>query len=161
MNEDKGPLWRPTPSESERVALVNEIAHAIAVQEIPPSLVIAQLVERGYAPWYASTLVNIVVGDTQTEEERDAATANVVWGLLFLLGGGGLTYLSWQSAGAGGTYFIMWGAMAVGAWRLLIGIGAKMESLKNQAQYGRAFAWLMFAVAVLLLSVTLGVLVMM
>lgn len=46
----------------------------------------------------------------------------IKWGLIWLIGGGMITLYTYGSAANGGSYFIMWGAMIYGGYRLLLGV---------------------------------------
>ena len=59
----------------------------------------------------------------QIQELRDAARlvakAEMVKGLLWLIGGAIITGITYAAAEPGGSYFLFWGPMAYGAYRLL------------------------------------------
>jgi hypothetical protein len=47
---------------------------------------------------------------------------DIKWGLILLLGGGAITLYTYESAANGGSYFIMWGVMIYGGYRLILGL---------------------------------------
>ena len=53
---------------------------------------------------------------------------DIKWGLIWLIGGGFITLATYEAAANGGSYFIMWGAMIYGGFRILKGLlGAIMK----------------------------------
>jgi len=50
---------------------------------------------------------------------KDAAKVEMVKGVLWLVGGGALTGITYAMARPGGTYVVFWGALAYGGYRFL------------------------------------------
>jgi len=47
---------------------------------------------------------------------------DIKWGLIWLIGCGLITLGTYEAAANGGSYFIMWGAMVYGGYRILKGL---------------------------------------
>ncbi|MBI4233064.1 MAG: hypothetical protein HY686_01330 [Chloroflexi bacterium] len=56
------------------------------------------------------------------DEEETSPGKDLLWGLIWLLGGGAVTLATYAAAAPGETYFIFYGAMLYGAFRLLKGM---------------------------------------
>ena len=65
----------------------------------------------------------------ETKAKRGLIVNNdIKWGLIWLIGGGFITLATYEAAANGGSYFIMWGAMIYGGFRILKGLlGAIMK----------------------------------
>ena len=73
-----------------------------------------------------------------TEEVRKAARGEMIKGVLWFLAAGVITFVTYAAADEGGTYFVFWGAMIYGVYRLIRGLyyfsnpAALIEKAKNQ-----------------------------
>ncbi len=47
---------------------------------------------------------------------------DIKWGLIWIVGGGLITLVTYAVASDGGSYFVMWGAMLYGGYRILKGV---------------------------------------
>lgn len=56
---------------------------------------------------------------TEIRAARETAIAEMVKGLIWMTAGGLITGVTYLSADTGGSYFVFWGAMAYGAFRVL------------------------------------------
>jgi len=46
----------------------------------------------------------------------------IKWGIIWLVGGGFITLVTYEAAANGGSYFVLWGAMIYGGYRVLKGL---------------------------------------
>ena len=53
---------------------------------------------------------------------QQVAKAEIVKGLLWLIGGAIVTGITYSAVEPGGSYYVFWGAMAYGAFRVLRGL---------------------------------------
>jgi len=58
--------------------------------------------------------------EVRKEAYKRAGTKDLGCGFLLLLIGAGITYGTWAAAGPGGGYWVMWGAIVVGAFYILL-----------------------------------------
>jgi hypothetical protein len=47
---------------------------------------------------------------------------DIKWGLIWLVGGGFIMLATYEAAADGGSYFVLWGAMLYGGYRILKGL---------------------------------------
>ena len=47
---------------------------------------------------------------------------DIKWGIIWLVGGGFITLATYEAAANGGSYFVLWGAMIYGGYRVLKGL---------------------------------------
>jgi len=89
--------------------------------------VIRELRNVGLSGREAETIVSTVSSDLEAAEReskraaRRAGRRDLVIGAVLVAAGASLTWYSYARAAPGGTYFVLWGAILFGAYRLLIG----------------------------------------
>jgi hypothetical protein len=60
---------------------------------------------------------------------RDVAGKNIVFGVIWCVGGIAVTALTYQMASGGGTYFVAWGAILFGGIQCFKGLGQLVVNL--------------------------------
>jgi hypothetical protein len=71
---------------------------------------------------------SIVFDALNQEARKRAGTKDLGCGFLFLVGGAVITLVTWTAAKPGGSFWVMWGAMAIGAFYLIRGLYRKITS---------------------------------
>jgi len=113
----------------DQATLLN-VAALLLDAGIKPEVVVSSLVDQGYVPDIA-TGTELVAETTrqrelaQKEERKRHANRAIFWGVAFAGGGGALTLLTYADAASnpgGGTYYVLYGAIAFGAFRILQGL---------------------------------------
>lgn len=84
------------------------------------------------------------------EARNQAGGKDLMWGFILLVVGGLITLGTYAAAESGGSFWIMWGLMALGAFYILRGLYRKITS--NTAQ--RSLAWVL--ASMLLVGVIVG-----
>jgi len=113
-------------AESQRA--IEELAQHVAEQlnaGTPRHEIINGLLDTGLDKSQAEQFVNNIESlrdEALSEEQKKAGTKDLGCGLLLLIVGTAITLATWAAAEAGGTYWVMWGAMAFGAFYILRGL---------------------------------------
>ncbi len=63
-----------------------------------------------------------IVEDYEKEEIRRRGHSDMLWGAVWAIGGGVITFFSYESAAGGGTYFVFYGAIIYGLIKFIGGI---------------------------------------
>lgn len=99
-----------------------ESAAAIAAEELADGASRRDaLEEEGYPRELSVQVVNRLV-EIQREARREEATPEIVWGLVIAGAGAGLSWATYSAASGGSTYFVFWGLIAYGGYRLIRGL---------------------------------------
>jgi hypothetical protein len=62
------------------------------------------------------------VAGEANRQRRFSVNNDIKWGLIWLVGGGFITLATYEAAANGGSYFVLWGAMLYGGYRILKGL---------------------------------------
>ncbi len=110
---------------------------------ISPAAVTTQIrIKWNLSPPEAERLYDAARGGVFTPARaamREEGTKDLIWGFGAFALGGLITALTWIFAGPGGTYFLMWGPMLYGGYRLVKGFTLKFRSSTNSTS---VFIWL-------------------
>ena len=116
------PSTGPTPQE------IYDTSYALGLEEvqkgIPIKAIEKQMLDRGLHPEMAAA----VASDLRVALEREIVRAgrkNLLYGMLWFLGGAGLTgltYLSARDGGSGGRFAVFYGAILYGIYRMFRGL---------------------------------------
>lgn len=121
--------------DAESQDAVEELAKSVAEQldaGIPKQEIINRLSQAGLDPLEAQQLVEYVDG-MQYEAKRQAGTKDLIWGVILILVGAAITWGTWAAAEAGGSYWVMWGLIAYGMFRIIRGLYRKVTSTTDAA----------------------------
>lgn len=104
--------------------------------------VVADLVNDGLDPAQATQFFDFI--SSRHEARREAGTRDLRCGFLLLIVGGLITVLTWLAVKeGGGRYFVMWGALGVGAFYILRGLYRKLQGAADPGTFWR---WLVAGV---------------
>jgi len=135
-------LGNQTHGESQKAALqaltrhvVSRLGEGASVDAVTDELVKELAIARDAAGQFVGTVHARLVDEVRRSPEgrkalRDRHARHMLYGILWLAGGGLLTLLAYKLAKGGGVYFIFWGAMLWGAIefiRGLIGWGQNLD----------------------------------
>jgi hypothetical protein len=132
--------------EDESQKAIEELARFVAEQlnaGTPRHEIIKGLTDVGLKQSEAEQFVNHIESlrhKAQKEAYKQAGTKDFLWGFLFLIGGVVITLVTWAVAKPGGSYWVMWGAMAIGAFYILRGFYRK---IKNATDGGARLMWVL------------------
>lgn len=116
--------------DEESQNAVDELVKSVAEQldaGIPKKDIINRLSEAGLGSFEAEEFVNRV-DSLRYEGRKQAGTKDLGCGFLLLLVGVAITLGTWAATEAGGSYWVMWGAMAFGVFYILRGLYRKVTS---------------------------------
>jgi hypothetical protein len=125
---------------------VEELAKSVAEQlnaGTPRHEIIKGLTNAGLEQSEAEQFVDHIDSlrhEAKKEAYKQAGTKDLGCGLLLLLVGAGITFGTWAAAGPGGSYWVMWGAVAFGAFYILRGLYRK---IKNATDAGTRGMWML------------------
>ena len=60
--------------------------------------------------------------ETLTEETKKVAIQEIITGVVFAAGGGIITWITYEAASDGGTYFVFWGLIIYGIYKIFKGL---------------------------------------
>ncbi len=112
-----GNSWRPLCFYPENVNHIVNFASEQLEKKIPYDDVVEMLKEKGVNEKLADEVVHTMINNENSEKSGSGFSA-LIWFLVFI-GGIAYTIYSYESAQAGGTYVIAWGAILFGFINML------------------------------------------
>ncbi len=98
----------------------------------PKTQVLSQVINDGLDESTAKELIDHVYSQV-CREFIQGSTKDLTWGFVVLMVGAGATYWSFTSAYSDSKYYIMWGAIAYGLFRLSEGFAKKIKYSSNSS----------------------------
>lgn len=98
---------------------------------VPRQMIERKLIEAGMDQESAHTLVTgleLQIQELGAAAQKDAAGRNIVIGLIWLAFGGGITMWTYSLASEGGRYYLVWGPMVYGGFKVITGLYQAMIS---------------------------------
>ena len=130
------PSFKDLWEEGQEADLIRWIGAALD-RGVTKEAVIEELIAIGLHQYDAVGLADRSIRVRKLEQSK-SADRTILKGLLWLLGGAGVTACSYSVASAGGAYLITWGAMGIGAFQLLLGLYQKVAASNDpQTAYRR------------------------
>lgn len=114
--------------DNEAQDAVEELVKSVAEQlnaGTPKQDIINRLLGEGMNSVEAELFVNHI-NSLRYEARKQAGTKDLMWGVILILVGAAITWGTWSAAEAGGSYWIIWGLMAYGMFRIIRGLYRKV-----------------------------------
>lgn len=128
--------------DDESQKALEELVKSVAEQldaGIPKEDIIKGLSDTGLGSFEAEQFVNNIDA-LRHEERKKAGTKDLGCGFLLLIVGAAITLGTWAATEAGGGYWVMWGAMAFGAFYILRGLYRKITT---ETDAGTRLMWIL------------------
>ena len=128
------PQGTPSAEDLQTIRRREAYVEGRLTARVPEPQIVQELMADGMTEAAARDFVRRVAAlrpEAQTAAASKAGNGHLIWGFLLLAVGAGITIGTWKSASAGGSYWVMWGAMVWGIIHLIIGFSKKISNAAN------------------------------